>query len=81
MCTRFATEIVLKRSGPNQPTTVDISIIPDPNETIDRKKSLLAWRPQQFDPQANLDKITVKSIFQQVQYLAPLRDLLKLTLK
>jgi hypothetical protein len=66
MCTRFATEIVLRRSGPNQPTKVDISIIPDPDETPDRKKSLLEWRPNEFDPKANLDKFTVESIFQQV---------------
>jgi hypothetical protein len=71
MCTRFATEIVLRRSGPNDSTTVEISIIPDPDESPDKKESLLAWHPKEFDPKANLNKLTVKAIFEQVRI--PLR--------
>jgi hypothetical protein len=65
MCTRFATEIVLRRTPPNEPAKVDICIIPDKEETSERKKILETWQPDRPDP-VHLDKITMQSIFQQV---------------
>lgn len=65
MCTRFATEIVLKRT-PNVPTTTEICIIPDAGETPERKQTLKAWCPDGFDHSAALDKTLMQDIFQQV---------------
>ncbi|CZR56073.1 uncharacterized protein PAC_05961 [Phialocephala subalpina] len=65
MCTRFATEIVLERSPPNCPTEIKVSIIPDPDDSPERKQELLAWHPVPFDSGANLDKVTIQDIFQQ----------------
>ncbi|RDW78264.1 hypothetical protein BP5796_06116 [Coleophoma crateriformis] len=67
MCTRFATEIVLRRTLPNAPTQIDISIIPDPTESTERRESLLAWRPKGFDKTASLSKIALGKIFEQAE--------------
>jgi hypothetical protein len=67
MCTRFATEIVLRRTSPNNATKFEISIIPDPDETPERKKSLESWRPALPDQLAGLDKMTMRRIFEQVR--------------
>ena len=67
MCTRFATEIVLRRMPPNDPTIVEICIVPDADETPERKKTLSAWRPEGFDPKDGLNKLMMLSIFQQVR--------------
>jgi len=40
MCTRFATEIVLERTAPNERAETKARIIPDVNDSSDRKKSL-----------------------------------------
>lgn len=68
MCTRFATEIVLRRSGPSESTVIEVNIIPGQDESPNRKKTLLSWRPKRFDPQAELNKNTVKEFFKQVGY-------------
>lgn len=66
MCTRFATEIVLKRTAPNLPTTIDIRIIPDASEPPQRKQTLEAWCPDGLNHSATLDKALMQDIFQQV---------------
>jgi RNase adaptor protein for sRNA GlmZ degradation len=66
MCTRFATEIVLLRTSPNEPTSVDIRIIPDPEEMAERKKILESWGKNLSGQAIVLDKKTVQNIFQQV---------------
>ena len=66
MCTRFATEIVLRRSGPSESTVIEVNIIPGQDESPNRKKTLLSWRPKRFDPQAELNKHTVTEFFKQV---------------
>jgi hypothetical protein len=66
MCTRFATEIVLQRTSSDQKTTVKFEIIPASNESADRKQALFAWRPEGFDGNAELNKETMKSVFEQV---------------
>ena len=66
MCTRFATEIVLRRTPPNTETKVEIRIIPDPEETPERRKDLDLWRPELSDQLAGLDKLAMRRIFQQV---------------
>jgi hypothetical protein len=65
MCTRFATEIVLRRTPPNTPTLIDVCIIPDANETAERKQTLNDWRPEGFDSTATLGKSVMKDIFEQ----------------
>ncbi len=65
MCTRFATEIVLRRTSPNTPTLIDVCIIPDDSETVERKKTLKEWRPEGLDPTAALGKSVMKDIFKQ----------------
>lgn len=66
MCTRFATEIVLRRTLPDTPTQIDISIIPDSDESLERRESLLAWRPKGCDKTAGLNKLALKQIIEQV---------------
>lgn len=66
MCTKFATEIVLQRTPPGHPTEIEVSIMPDTNETPERKQELLSWRPMPFDSNATLDETTMKRIVQQV---------------
>lgn len=65
MCTRFATEIDLRRTS-DETTTVDFSIVPSNDEKLERKRALAAWRPGGFDQTATLNKTTMKSIFTQV---------------
>jgi hypothetical protein len=66
MCTRFATEIVLKRTQPGEKTRVDVIINPDEkNESDERKIALRAWRPEKFDPAGDLTKDVMKNIFDQ----------------
>lgn len=69
MCTRFPTEIVLKRTLPNEPTETKVRIIPDIKESSERRERLKAWRPESFDPLAALDKATMRKIVQQVRTL------------
>ncbi|CCD51877.1 hypothetical protein BofuT4_P084010.1 [Botrytis cinerea T4] len=63
MCTRFATEIVHKRTSPKDTVSVAVEIIPDSNESQERKDLLSSWRPLAFGP--TLDKETMNSIFKQ----------------
>ncbi|KAF7930302.1 uncharacterized protein EAE98_004703 [Botrytis deweyae] len=65
MCTRFATEIVHKRTSPSDTVSVTVEIIPDSNETQERKELLSSWRPLAFGP--TLDKETMNSIFKQAE--------------
>jgi hypothetical protein len=65
MCTRFATEIVLRRTS-DETTSIDISIIPSADEGPDRKKLLQDWQPEGFDQTATLNKATMLSVFSQV---------------
>ncbi|KAE8449455.1 hypothetical protein EG329_008063 [Mollisiaceae sp. DMI_Dod_QoI] len=65
MCTRFATEIVLQRTSPGHPTEIEVRIIPDANDSPERRQELLSWRPVPFNPNATLDKTTMQDIFQQ----------------
>lgn len=65
MCTKFATEIVLERTPPNHPTEIEVSIMPDLEDTEERKHELLSWRPSPFDPRAILDKAAMLDIFRQ----------------
>ena len=51
---------------PNTETKVEIRIIPDPDETAERRKNLDLWRPELSDQPAGLDKLAMRSIFQQV---------------
>ncbi|KAN0092307.1 P-loop containing nucleoside triphosphate hydrolase protein [Hyaloscypha variabilis] len=68
MCTRFATEIVLKRTQPGEKTRVDVIINPDEkNESDERKIALRAWRPEKFDPAGDLTKDVMKNIFDQAE--------------
>ncbi|ESZ98356.1 hypothetical protein SBOR_1234 [Sclerotinia borealis F-4128] len=64
MCTRFAKEIVHKRTSPNDTISVTVEIIPDSSETQERKDLLSSWRPLAFGP--TLDKKTMNSIFKQI---------------
>lgn len=64
MCTRFATEIVHKRTSPGDAVSVTVEIIPDSSETQERKDILSSWRPLAFGP--TLDKETITSVFKQV---------------
>lgn len=66
MCTRFATEIVLKRTPPDEQTRVDVIIVPDPKESEERKIVLRAWRPEKFDPVDKLTATSIERIFEQV---------------
>lgn len=66
MCTRFATEIVLKRTIPTTATKIEVCIIPDVNETAERKQLLENWSPEDFDQTAVLDKTTMEALFKQV---------------
>lgn len=66
MCTRFATEIVLRRTKPGTSTTTSVCIIPDVDESAERKQILTEWTPAGLDCNTNLDKETMKSIFDQV---------------
>ena len=66
MCTRFATEIVLRRTSPEAPTTIKIGIIPAADESTDRKEALSVWSPEGFDGSIGLDKSTMESVFLQV---------------
>jgi Dynamin family len=66
MCTRFATQIVLKRTPLGGQTRVDVIIIPDPKESEERKIILRAWRPEKFDPADNLTRTAIEMIFEQV---------------
>ena len=65
MCTRFATEIVLKRTS-DKKTSIEFSIIPSDEEKLDRKRALEAWRPSGYDQDATLNKFTIQSVFAQV---------------
>ena len=65
MCTRFATEIVHKRTSPKNTVSVAVEIIPDSNESQEWKDLLSSWRPLAFGP--TLDKETMNSIFKQVR--------------
>lgn len=67
MCTRFATEIVLRRTLPGEPTETKVRIIPSLKESSERKEKLKAWRPDPFDKFAILDKATMRSILKQVR--------------
>jgi hypothetical protein len=67
MCTRFATEIVLKRTQPGEKTRVDVIINPDQNESDERKIALRAWRPEKFDSAGDLTKDVMKNIFDQAE--------------
>ena len=75
MCTRFATEVVLKRTLPDYPTSIKISIIPAPDDTPERKKILGAWQPEGFDESGTLNKEAMKSVFKQVQRFSLLGEL------
>ena len=66
MCTRFATEIVHRRTSPDNGTTVKFEIIPANDESDDRKQALSAWSPAGFDGNAELNKATIQSVFEQV---------------
>jgi hypothetical protein len=66
MCTRFATEVVLRRNLPDEPTSIEISIIPAADEPPERKKMLVSWQPEGFDQIGTLNKEAMKSIFKQV---------------
>ncbi|KAF7899814.1 hypothetical protein EAF00_004150 [Botryotinia globosa] len=65
MCTRFATEIVHKRTLPSDTVSVTVEIIPDSNETQERKELLSSWRPLAFGP--TLDGETMNSMFKQAE--------------
>jgi Dynamin family len=67
MCTRFATEIVLKRTPPGAQTEVTVTIIPDAKESEERKTLLRAWRPEGFDRKDHLTKASIENIFEQVR--------------
>jgi hypothetical protein len=67
MCTRFATEIVLQRTSSDQRTTVKFKITPASTESAERKEALEAWSPEGFDGNAELNKETMKSVFEQVR--------------
>jgi len=67
MCTRFATEIVHKRTSVEQGTTVKFEIIPGNEEPAIRKEALSAWSPVGFDGNAELNKSTMESVFEQVR--------------
>ena len=69
MCTRFATEIVHKRTSVDQGTTVKFEIIPGSEESPVRKAALSAWSPAGFDGNAELNKSTMESVFGQVRNL------------
>ena len=71
MCTRFATEIELKRSAT---TEIDVKIIPDKSESLKRQEAMRSWRPDGFSKSGSLDKETMRSFFQQV-CLTPLPNL------
>jgi GTPase SAR1 family protein len=75
MCTRFATEVVLKRTLPDHPTSIEVSIIPAPDEPPERKKTLVAWQPEGFDQTGTLNKEAMKSVFKQVRRLSSLDGL------
>jgi hypothetical protein len=69
MCTHFATEIILQRTLPDEPTETKIRIIPDVKESSERREKLEAWRPDSFDKFAILDKTTMQNIVKQVHHL------------
>jgi hypothetical protein len=66
MCTRFATEIVLQRTTSDKGTTVKFEIIPSSDESSDRQKALRDWHPKGVDSNAELNKLTMESVFLQV---------------
>lgn len=76
MCTRFATEIVLRRTKPGTSTTIHVCIIPDVDESLDRKQILKEWSPEGLDCAARLDKEMMKDIFDQVSSWKPMRHCL-----
>lgn len=53
LCTRFATEIVLRRGAPD----FEVCIIPDEKEKPERKEMLKAWRPANFWSWGNPSKV------------------------
>lgn len=65
LCTRFATEIVLRRTA-SESTTVDISIIPSVDAPPERKKALSEWKPKDIPADGYLTKSIMQSIFLQV---------------
>ncbi|KAE9366660.1 P-loop containing nucleoside triphosphate hydrolase protein [Stipitochalara longipes BDJ] len=67
MCTRFATEIVHKRTSAEQGTTVKFEIIPGNEVASPRKEALSAWSPAGFDGNAELNKSTMESVFEQAR--------------
>ncbi|KAH8802678.1 P-loop containing nucleoside triphosphate hydrolase protein [Xylogone sp. PMI_703] len=67
MCTRFATEIHLKRTPPGQSTTVSVTIKPDAKGSLERRRLLSEWQPQDIKNINILSAETMKSIFKQAE--------------
>jgi hypothetical protein len=65
LCTRFATEIVLRRTS-SETTTVDISIIPSVDASPERKTALSEWKPKDVPADGVLTKSIMQNIFLQV---------------
>ncbi|RAL68610.1 hypothetical protein DID88_007324 [Monilinia fructigena] len=64
-CTRFATEIVHKRTSPGDAISVTVETIPDSSGIREQKDLLSSWRPLAFE--LTLDKETKNSVFKQAE--------------